>query len=433
MRQLNQAEEAFTIVNEVYPFTLVCALRLKRSPGEKAVGSALKRLQSTYPFLSVYITKNNGKAWFAAEEKPVDIPLEIIRRKGNSQWEEEARWELNTGFDHRVSPLMRAKYLVSDPPEGDAEIIFSFHHAIIDAVSFLPMVERFLGFLGDEKNETGTGTHRIQETMAASPLLKNVLPGKFKGPGLWLKLLHFMARQMADEYQYKKSSVSARDSSIPSSPENGLLVIDFSEEETNALVRWSRTNRITINSLITATMLKVINDRKYDGKKKLIRAVQFANLRPYLKPPVSENGAGCFIAMMRYTARISVNDDIPGIASFLDNQFKKSASRGDKFLYALLSKMLVKQTIKAHNARLGAVALSYAGVVGMKEDYGKVRVKNIHAYISNNPLGAEISAFGKIYFGKLSLDFNYLLEETSREEAMAIADEIKVNLLKPGN
>jgi hypothetical protein len=177
-------------------------------------------------------------------------------------------------------------------------------------------------------------------------------------------------------------------------------------------------------------MLKAVNNHKYNGKRHLLRAVQFANLRPYLDPPVNEDGAGCFIAMMRYTARLSDGDSLGDIAKFLDQQFLKSAKRGDKFLYALLSKMLVKQTIKAHNARLGAAALSYAGPVKIEKQYGDLALKGIHAYISNNPLGAEISAFAKMFSGRLSIDLNYLIEELSNEEAIVIAEEIKSNLLQ---
>ena len=162
----------------------------------------------------------------------------------------------------------------------------------------------------------------------------------------------------------------------------------------------------------------------------MLRAVQFANLRPYLKPPVDEDGAGSFVAMIRSSVRIYPDIELAVLSADLDNQFGRSAKRGDKFLYALLSKMLVKSTIKAHNARLGAVALSYAGAIKLQKKYGDINLKGIFATISNNCHGAEITAFGKVYRGKLSLDINYLVAETSREFAEVLVNDVKSQLLQ---
>ena len=80
MRQLNQAEEAFTIVNSVYPFSLVCVLRLDKSPSEDAVVYALGKLQVMNPFLSVSIRQKKDVFWFDKKEKPKPISLQLIKR-----------------------------------------------------------------------------------------------------------------------------------------------------------------------------------------------------------------------------------------------------------------------------------------------------------------------------------------------------------------
>jgi len=95
-----------------------------------------------------------------------------------------------------------------------------------------------------------------------------------------------------------------------------------------------------------------------------------------------------------------------------------------------LSNKLVKSTIRAYNSRLGSSALSYAGAVSLKDHYDTFSVKDINAFITNNSLGAEFTAFGKIFSGRLSLDCNYLTEEMTREEATELALSIKSLLLE---
>lgn len=429
MRQLNQAEEAFTIIGSVHLFTLVCVLKLNRGPTEQALKTALGQLQAINPLLKVFIRKEKKHFRFVEDRENRPIPLKMIRRTGDKQWEEVAETELNTMFDHSISPLMRVTYIASDSAKDDSEIIVSFHHAIIDAASFLPLIDKLLFLLG--KVESGAGLEETDslEPVPVSPLLNDVLPKPFRGPRLIFKLLPFMARQMGDESKYKKASKKIKDIPVPGSSENGILQTSFSEEETLGLVKFTRSRRITLNSAITAAMLMAVNKHRYNSKKEMLRAIQFANLRPYLKPPVDEEGAGSFVAMIRSSIGIYPDVELADLAADLDKKFSKSAKRGDKFLYALLSKMLVKSTIKAHKARLGAVALSYAGAIKLKEQYGDISLKGIYASISNNCLGAELTAFGKIYRGCLTLDMNYLLAETSREFAEKLVMEIRFQLL----
>lgn len=160
-----------------------------------------------------------------------------------------------------------------------------------------------------------------------------------------------------------------------------------------------------------------------------MRVVRFSNLRPYLKPPVEKTVVGCFASMMRFTESLSPFRSIAETAAFMDNQYLKSAKRGDKFLFAILSKMMVKRAIRKHNTRLGAAALSYAGAINFKQVYGNIVLRDFHVFITNNCLGTELSGFAKICFGRLSLDLNFLTAETSNKKAKILANEIKSSIL----
>jgi NRPS condensation-like uncharacterized protein len=417
-------------MNSVYPLTLVCVLKMKTGPSSQSLRSALDRLQEMHPLLKAVIKKRKSKFWFEEAQTIRPIPVTLITRNSKTQWLSVAREELNLVVDHSSSPLMRVTYLEPQREKGESEIILSLHHAIADGMSLLPIVHKLMFMAGENEIAQNNFISSLRPPFLLAPEFKKVLPSDFKDLRLLYHLIPFMYRQFRDQLKYNESNKKVTDSSIPSSSHNDLLTINFSDEESLGLIKWTRYNKLTLNNTITAAMLKTVNRHKYADKKELLNAVQFANLRPYLNLPISETYAGCFAALMRSNIAFTKQSSITQIAAQLDKQFYKSAKRGEKFLFALMGNTIVKRTIRAHNQRLGAVALSYAGPVQLKQHYGNVEMLGIHAFIANNCLGTELSGFGKLCFGRLSLDLNYLTEETTGEQAKAMAKEIKSHLLQ---
>lgn len=429
MRALSQLEEAFTITNTTYPLSAVCVLMLDKGPSVEALQSSIDRLQKHYPFLQSFIKEKEGRYWFEKDINERSVELKHIQRREANHWLELARTEMNLGFDHNIPPLMRAIYLKSSTTEK-SEIILSFHHAIIDSVFLLPFINQLLTIAGEDNSSIENLLTIQPPGVSPSPLLADVFPSSFRMPHLVFRLLPFIFRQLKNELIYKKRTGKIKDSPIPASSENDILTLNFSEEDTFLLLKWARKNRLSLNSIVASAMLLVVNQHNYHGRRKILRTVQFANLRPYLKPPVAKNVEGSFIAMMRFNIPLSQGSKVFQVANYIDKQVYQSAKRGDKFLFSLLSKILIKKSFREKKERLSATALSYAGPIQLKKQYGNIVVTGIHGFITNNCLGPELSGFGKICFNKLSLDLNFLPSETSRERAQNMAKELKLMLLQ---
>jgi hypothetical protein len=430
IRPLSQIEESFTLINLFYPMTVVCVIKLDKSPPEDIVRFSTDNLQLTNPLLKAYIKKFNNRYFFVRDDQKRKISISVINRNNDNQWEDIVRAELNSGFDPGQSPLMKVHYLNSPDFNQPSEVTLSFHHAITDSASIVYIIKQLLTIIDTRITNPEYSVSELSLTDHKMPLLSDIIPLKYKGSRILFHLIPFIFRQIWDEIRYKLSSRTTSDKPIPDSSENDLLTISFTESETNDLVKWSRGRRLTINSIITAAMLSAVNDHNYQNNKKWLRTVQFANLRPYLKPPVTDNIPGAYVALTRFSVPFNKGDHIADIAAYLDRRMIKSSGRGEKFLYAALSNKLVKSTIRAYNSRLGSTALSYSGAVSLKDKYDTFSVKDIHAYITNNSLGAEFTAFGKIFSGRLSLDCNYLTKEMAREEAAELALSIKSLLLE---
>lgn len=428
MRLLNPIEHSFTLINNFYPFVATCVLRIRKGPEVDALRYSLNRLQELNPLLNTVIKEKEKRIWFVTDNELGAIPLNIIKRKDNNHWEDLVRYDLNKGFNSGGCPLMRVNYLFSSGDTENAEIIMSFHHSLVDASLIMHLADQLLTIASE--NVYRNNARKEFSPAPVAPDFVNLLPASFKGIRLIYKIIPFIYRQLKDDLKYKRTNKGVLDAMIPSGSENDILDLSLSREETASLVKWSRKNRVSLNSILSAAMLIIVNQQNYNSTKKLLRALQFGNLRPYLKPSLQDDVGGCFIAMLRNTVPMQPETNVLNIAKLIDQQSVISAKRGDKFAFALMSPFLIKKTIKANNERLGAVALSYAGSIKIKQQYGEIQVTDIHGHITNNCLGAELTGFAKIFAEKLSIDLNFLTTETNREKALKVRNELKHLILR---
>ncbi len=423
MRRLSGQEQAFAVMNHAFPMPAVIVLKFITGPSKNAIRQSLDHLQYRHPLLRASITKLKKEFWFQELNPIISIPLEEIIRKNDGHWLEVVNVEINKKVIDNPGPLLKSIYLTPSKEKEDTELLLVFHHSIIDSVSLIALINELLTYAGQiDKNITPVQS----TTLPVAPIIESILPGDYKGIRLLFRLIPFMAKQLKDEIIYNKGSKKLKDLPIPLTSDNNVLTVVFTKETTTALIKWSRQNKISLNSLIAAAMLLAIHRRYYFGKDRLMRHMNFANLRPYLLPPVNGENEGCYVSMMRFMLFVAANSTVEEIAFSLHQKINKTLKKGDKFIFPLLSKMLIKQTLRKYNSRVSQTLFSYAGAIAIKEEYDNIKLSGVHSFVANNHLGPIISGFGKICFGKLSLDLNFLSDEVSGDKAVDFANEIKV-------
>lgn len=425
MRKLSRIEQAFTLAHTIYPLTAICVLRIHGVPSVGALRQSLDRLQESQPLLSSSIIKLGNSYRFVPLETAIAIPLQIIERESENEWLEKVRTEINSGWADGAGPLMKVVFITSPSEISNAEILLAFHHAIADHECIQFLAETLLRDAGGMEQIPGVDKGKKEKN---SSQFESRPPPYFKGLRILPRLVHFIQRQIAEERHYRKQVTCNPDNPIPDLSINDILTIDFSEEATETLIRWTREKRISLNSLIGSALIFALYRLRYSGEKKQMRLILFAGLRHYMRPSVPPHLMGCFISMLRFTIPVHRNDDLTKLALHLNSSIEKSIRLGDPFVFAMLSKALITHTIRKQDTRLGHVALSYVGPLQLQEQYGSIRLYNVHAFITNNRLGPEFTGFGKIFRGKLSLDLNFLSSEMTREMAGILASEVN-NLL----
>jgi NRPS condensation-like uncharacterized protein len=413
IRTLNNIEQAFTISNEAFPLSVVCALHLTTGPDPESLKVALHQLQYRHLFLRSGILKKKGNFYFQLLDPIPSIDLTLINRTDGVTWRSVAEDALNTTFDS-TGPLMKCWYLPSSE-NAECELIVCFHHAIIDGTSARLVLHELLSLAG------GLSLPEPENSGVISQF-----PTDYRKWNLLKRLVDFFGRQMKEEWNYRSKGLNVP---IPQDSTNAILTFRLSPEVSRKLsVRIGREG-LSLNSVLLATIAQVVyRHRHLDKGNRLVRVVSFADLRSSMLPPVSDQELGCYISMLRFSIPISSGQSVFALAANIRKVIFKASRLGDVLMMSKMSKYVIKMILKLRNMRLGVAALSFIGKLDLQPQYGSIQLHNVNAVISNNPLGAEFSAFGKVLFGSIGLDFNYLTAEMDVQKAENIVKEVKETL-----
>jgi hypothetical protein len=419
-RKLGMFETAQTISGEYLPFNAVGILRLINGPKPEVLQSGLSDLQNRHPLLKVRITREKGHYEYISDGTP-KIQADIIEREGADHWKSVCEEELNQKFEIEKGPLIRCRYLYSDVQPTESEIALSCHHSIVDATSVVRLFHELLSLCDSLERE------KLLLDDSALPLLlpeDDYFPATFKGLSRKSRIMRFMFSQIGDEMKYRRLTRNKRKPPIHSQARCKILTANLSPEDTEKLIRQSREKRVSMNSCLSAAMMMAVTKHIYEGQVLPMRHFTFADLRPYLKPPISEINLGTYHAMMRLTIPRDKDQDFWDLARQINQQVYTASKTGQKFIQALLSARMMRMFIRFKNVRMGTTALSYPGVTKIEPSYGETRVKDLHGFVSNFPIGPEYTASARIFNQQLWLDIVYLDSDMDRAKAKEIADEM---------
>jgi hypothetical protein len=200
-------------------------------------------------------------------------------------------------------------------------------------------------------------------------------------------------------------------------------------EETRQLVRRSRRERVTLNNVAGAAILLAAARKIYEDRSVLFRNCSFGDLRPYLKPPISEENLGTFHSMMFFPLKIRSGENFWSITRKLNDLSLKAMKKGEKFVTPLMSPMLMRMFLRQRKSRMGVTAVSYSGVLDMPEDFGSIKIREVHAFITNFVVGPEYTAQVRIFNGEMYWDIVYLDCDMDQDFALEIAGEIQTILV----
>ena len=419
-RELGSFERALVISDRHAPFHIVNVLRLENAPPPQILRQSLKVLQNHHPFLSARLVSENGRYYFASLANP-GLPFHVLPRWNDGHWMQVAEVELGTRMDVATGPLFRCTYLY-DAAKGHSDIILSLFHAITDASSAAQLMHELLNACASFMDEKTVTVYELPP----SPPVESRFPSAFRGVRLAFQAFRFALRQTSDEIAYRRKTRGKRIPPVHKNPVHGrILSMGLTEEMTESLASRARREKVTLNSALNAAMLLALNRRLYAGQQVPMRTFSFADLRPYINPPLEVENLACYISMLRYTVAVEGGLEFWDLARDLHEKIYSSLKSGDKFVASKMAEPLMKRVTRLKTFRMAATALNYNGLIPIQPGYGRIKVSGLHGFVSVFDLGPEFSAEAHIFNDRLHWDFMYLDADMSRDEARAIVEEIK--------
>ena len=238
---------------------------------------------------------------------------------------------------------------------------------------------------------------------------------------------------MADEIRYQWQMRGKRKPRVQLGGRGFPLTLTISKSLVDTLSKCCRANKVTLNSLLNASLLLATDRHLYAGRLTPLRTFAFADLRPYTIPPAGPEHLANYISMLRYTLDVSGESKIWELTRILHDKIYRSLKEGDKFLATEMSESLIKMFVGMKSMRMGTTALNYSGAIPLKSQYGEIQVKGLHGFLSSFDVGPEVSAQARLFNDELLIDFMFLETDLDRQAAGKIVGEVQAILETAGN
>lgn len=245
------------------PFHGVYALKINGQLNQGQLRTALARLQEKYAMLRTAIGIDaTGLPFFHTPPSRPDIPLRIVERADDDDWNRETVRELGTSFDIKNGPLLRITWIRSTEV---SDLIMAFHHCMCDGGSGVALLNDLLTLLDAPQAEIGKApAFRNIRDLIPAELLHN-RRNRFKAK--------FSAALVHAGLSLGSLFISTKRKSGPRSggPRTGDYLVNWKlgSEQSKALFRQCKKEGVTVNTAIGLALMeafKAINGPGAHGK-----------------------------------------------------------------------------------------------------------------------------------------------------------------------
>ncbi|UOU97033.1 condensation domain-containing protein [Chryseobacterium daecheongense] len=391
------------------PFNAVIPFRLRGTFKEEDIQQALHQIQAKHPWLRALITYDDQHIpWFEVPEPSLPIPVRIVPRKGEDDWQEESKKEWQTTFLYEELPLIRFVWIKG---EEVSDMLFVFHHCLCDGGSAMAFLYEFLQVLDNPAADIG-----IEQPILG---IQDVVPETIlnnRRQKLKAKFIGRLAATAIKCIPVGKKAVERQN--------DYLIHWKLDEAKSRELIAYCKFNDVTVNTFLSAAVLQAF--KKVRGKSAFNKVSCPVDIRRFA-PQIKNDHIFAFGLMIV----LSAHDKM----SFLDNVrlMQEAVERKTAKLNPYITMMVMESGHDALNnftklLKQGKSSndcmFSNLGRIQIPHQYKAFMVDTIFSPSVIGPLGNTTTLVTSTFRGEM--DFSLVGSEgyLPYSEALAIRDEM---------
>lgn len=434
-RQLVPMEQAMEILNRrTGSYNVVTASRIKGPLTEELVRQALDLVQRRHPRLNSRIVGALDNLRFETEGTQ-KIPLRVVNKFHNEQWQEVVVEEMNEKIDSS-KVLLRAVLVHIESEDCTSYLLTTIHHAITDGLSGIQLHSELLTYC--KSLASGEQITHVS-TLPPLPSVEELMPESMKGFRGALNGILFLLRLTLKQL-WNRPKTLGFEKCVPIELRRcGMIHRQLDEKLTQKLVELCRQEKTTVQGALCAAMLlatarKITADQKTDVC--FLSCESYVDLRRRLKPVVSDKNMGVLASFLTsfHTIRahttvtayhtLQAHTSLWGLARDVTQQMKAGFERGDMFSAVLMFKKIIESVLAQPNEVPLTVALTNVGRVNIPQNYGLFQLEEISYYPAQAAIGGVFTAAVATFEGKMTLNFIFSEPSISRDTIETLVNSV---------
>ncbi|WP_158795365.1 hypothetical protein [Pedobacter sp. L105] len=392
------------------PFNVVIPVKINGSFPAENLYYALDKIQEKYPLLNAGIENDEeGRPWFVVHPKTFSyIPVRIIIREGNDDWERESVKEWYILFNSSKGPLVRLVWIKGD---SFSELLLVSHHCLCDGGVLMSILADLLVLLDNGQVDIGKENPilKIEDIIPPSilknkkKLVKAKLIGSFATLVLWLIPLQKRLIDRKKDY---------------------LIHWKLDKELSGQLIATCKSEGITVN---TALCVAVLNAFKKVRKEKFHNKISCpVDIRKFT-PEIKKDNIFAFGLMLVVSADEKL-DLLNDARKMQEDISKKTAKLNPYETIMVMEKSHASLTDFNNFLKYGKSSndcmFSNLGKIDIPYQYHSFEVETLYSPSVIGPLGNTTTLLTSTYRGQL--DFTFIGSEgfLPYQEALAIQKEL---------
>lgn len=395
--------ERIMYVDSSTPLNCVFAAKLKGVFSLPVLQLALRKIQHKHPLLQTCIKEDeHGVPYFISNHTVAEVPVRVVERTDNLQWQQESKAEWGKLFDEKNKPMFRVVWLQG---ETISEFLLVFPHCIGDGTSFVTLMSELLSLLDHPEKELSS----YLPFNSVEGLLSSYK--KTKGQVMKGKVFAVVAKLF---FALKSTKM------VRAQGNSYLLQWKMNKEQTAALVARCKQEGVTVHAALCIAFMQAFY--KIKGKDAHGKVICPVDIRRFV-PEIKQDMMFAFAPIAELSSSLAQKSDFWTKARKLKNELTAKIAVMkvpellvmSEYFHATVHKMVkhLRSTAGTHD-----LTLSNMGKLGIAEQYDSFEVETVYspnvAFPWRNPNTAIVSTYrGEMDFVFCSNDA-FLKEEEAK-------------------